>query len=39
MASEREIPIVLLTSGGYLQKSANVIAASITNLIEKFINV
>lgn len=39
MATEREIPICMVTSGGYLQKSANVIADSVTNLMEKFINV
>lgn len=39
MATDRKIPVVMLTSGGYLPKSAKVIADSITNLIKKFIDV
>jgi len=39
MAKEYEVPIVMVTSGGYTSKSAKVIADSITNLLKKFINV
>lgn len=35
MCKENNIPIVMLTSGGYLPKSAKVIADSIMNLHEK----
>lgn len=31
-ARERRIPIVMLTSGGYLKRSAKIIADSIMNL-------
>lgn len=31
-AKERNIPIVMLTSGGYLKKTARIIATSIMNL-------
>uniref|UniRef100_A0A803R6Y9 histone deacetylase n=1 Tax=Cannabis sativa TaxID=3483 RepID=A0A803R6Y9_CANSA len=34
-ARERNIPIVMLTSGGYMKSSARVIADSITNLFTK----
>lgn len=32
MAREKNIPIVMLTSGGYLKKTARIIATSIMNL-------
>ena len=31
-AKERRVPIVMLTSGGYLKKTARIIADSIQNL-------
>lgn len=34
-ARERDIPLVMLTSGGYMKSSAKVIADSITNLAKK----
>lgn len=34
-ARNRNIPIVMLTSGGYMKSSARVIANSITNLSKK----
>jgi hypothetical protein len=34
-ARERRIPIVMLTSGGYLKKTARVIADSVQNLYTK----
>lgn len=34
MARQRKIPIVMLTSGGYLKKTARIIADSILNLYE-----
>lgn len=33
-ARERRIPIVMLTSGGYLRRTAKIIADSISNLAE-----
>ncbi|CAG2068850.1 unnamed protein product [Timema podura] len=34
-AHQRKIPIVMLTSGGYLKKTARIIADSILNLNQK----
>ncbi|KAH9327153.1 hypothetical protein KI387_007331, partial [Taxus chinensis] len=34
-AKEKGVPIVMLTSGGYMKSSARVIADSITNLSKK----
>ncbi|KAI6189036.1 Hist-deacetyl domain-containing protein [Aphelenchoides besseyi] len=36
-AAERSIPIVMVTSGGYTSRSAEAIAESVTNLLDKFI--
>jgi histone deacetylase 11 len=33
-ARERRVPIVMLTSGGYLKKTARIIADSIQNLYD-----
>jgi histone deacetylase 11 len=34
-AKEEKVPIVMLTSGGYLKKTARIIANSIINLHKK----
>jgi len=36
MALDHGVPIVMLLSGGYQKKNAEIIAASIINLINKF---
>lgn len=35
LARENNIPLVMLTSGGYQKTTANIIAASLKNLVQQ----
>lgn len=35
LARQNNVPLVMLTSGGYQKTTANIIAASLQNLVQK----